>query len=138
MFPSDTRVLVIEDMMSIRTMIKGAVQEIGFSDVLEASNGQEALEILLRERAANKPVGLILSDWRMPKMSGLELLQALRQDSRYQDQFKDVPFIMVTAEGEATKVRDAAASGVSGYIVKPFTGELLAEKLEMVWQRIAR
>jgi len=116
-------VLVVDDFATMRRIVKGVLKDLGFKNIIEADNGVSALKDLKTE-----DVGLILCDWNMPKMNGLELLKTVRSDEK----FKDIPFIMVTAEGQKQNVVEAIKAGVSNYIVKPFTPETLKEKLEKV------
>jgi two-component system chemotaxis response regulator CheY len=118
------KVLVVDDFATMRRIVKGVLKQLGFSDIIEAENGSSALDELKKER-----VGLIVSDWNMPKMTGLELLKAVREDEK----LKSIPFIMVTAEGQKENVLEAVKAGVSNYIVKPFTPETFNEKLQKVF-----
>ena len=95
----------------------------GFNNIVEAENGRKALDELNKNT-----VGLIIADWNMPVMTGIELLRAVRSDA----ELKTIPFIMVTAEGQKDNVIKAAEAGVSNYIVKPFTPETFGEKLQKV------
>lgn len=124
--PIDTsiKVLVVDDFATMRRIVKGVLKQLGFSDIIEAEDGSLALEELMREK-----VGLIVSDWNMPNMTGLDLLKAVRGN----DALKGIPFIMVTAEGQKENVVEAVKSGVSNYIVKPFTPETFNEKLQKVF-----
>lgn len=118
------KVLVVDDFATMRRIVKGVLKQLGFSSIVEAEDGSGALETLKKEK-----VGLIVSDWNMPKMTGLDLLKAVRGD----DELKGIPFIMVTAEGQKDNVVEAVKAGVSNYIVKPFTPETFSEKLEKVF-----
>ncbi|MBW1929104.1 MAG: chemotaxis response regulator CheY [Deltaproteobacteria bacterium] len=118
------KVLVVDDFATMRRIIKGVLKQLGFKDIIEADDGTTALNELKKEK-----VGLIVSDWNMPKMTGLELLKRVRAD----EELKTIPFIMVTAEGQKENVIEAVKAGVSNYIVKPFTPETLSEKLEKVF-----
>ncbi|HDG96728.1 MAG: response regulator [Deltaproteobacteria bacterium] len=118
------KVLVVDDFATMRRIVKGVLKQLGFKDIIEADDGTTALDELKKEK-----IGLIVSDWNMPKMTGLELLKKVRQD----DELKSIPFIMVTAEGQKENVIEAVKAGVSNYIVKPFTPETLSEKLEKVF-----
>lgn len=118
------KVLVVDDFATMRRIVKGVLKQLGFSDIIEAENGSSALDELKKEK-----VGLIVSDWNMPKMTGLDLLKAVRGDER----LKSIPFIMVTAEGQKENVLEAVKAGVSNYIVKPFTPETFNEKLQKVF-----
>ncbi len=118
------RVLVVDDFATMRRIVKGVLKQLGFFEIVEAQDGREALEVLKKEA-----VGLIVSDWNMPNMSGLDLLKAVRDD----DRLRGIPFIMVTAEGMKDNVIEAVKSGVTNYIVKPFTPETFSEKIEGVF-----
>lgn len=120
------KVLVVDDFATMRRLVKGVLKHLGFSNIIEADDGSTALNELKKE-----PIGLIVSDWNMPKMSGLELLKAVRGD----DSLRHLPFIMVTAEGQRENVLEAVKAGVSNYIVKPFTPETFNEKLQKVLSR---
>ena len=117
------KVLVVDDFSTMRKIIKNNLKGMGFNNIVEAENGQKALEELKKES-----VGLIISDWNMPVMSGIELLKAVRGDAG----LKSIPFIMVTAEGQKDNVMEAAKAGVSNYVVKPFTPDTFSEKLQKV------
>lgn len=118
-------VLVVDDFATMRRIIKGALKTIGFNNIFEAEDGNGALNVLKKEN-----IGLVMSDWIMPNMNGLELLKAIRKNEK----FKDIPFIMVTAEGQKKNVMDALESGVNSYIVKPFTPQVLLGKLKKVFK----
>ncbi|HFC98309.1 MAG TPA: response regulator [Thermosulfurimonas dismutans] len=124
--PLDTsmRVLVVDDFATMRKIIKNILTQLGFRNIIEADDGTTAWEILQKE-----PVDLIISDWNMPKMSGLELLKKVRADEK----LKDIPFLMVTAEAQKENIIEAVKYKVSQYIVKPFTPETLKEKLEKIF-----
>ena len=116
-------VLIVDDYKTMLRIIRNLLKQIDFNNVEEASDGSDALAKL---RAGN--FGLVISDWNMAPMTGLELLQEVRQDSR----LKATPFIMITAESKAENVVAAKQAGVSNYIVKPFNAETLKEKIEKV------
>ena len=124
--PMDTsmKVLVVDDFATMRRIVKGVLKQLGFNNIVEAEDGNLAFEELKKEK-----FGLIVSDWNMPNMTGLDLLRAVRGD----DSLKSIPFIMVTAEGQKENVVEAVKSGVSNYIVKPFTPETFSEKLAKVF-----
>lgn len=130
MFDPKIKILVVDDMMTMRKIVTKALKEMGFSDFIEAGDGAKAWEALNQSATA---VSLVISDWNMPNSTGLDLLKRVRGDGR----FKKLPFILLTAEAEATQVSEAIQVGVSGYMVKPFTLELLKEKLEAVHKRHA-
>ncbi len=117
------KVLIVDDYKTMLRIIRNLLKQIDLNDVDEASDGGEALTKL---RAGN--FGLVISDWNMAPMTGLELLQQVRGDTR----LKTTPFIMVTAESKTENVVAAKQAGVSNYIVKPFSAETLREKIEKV------
>jgi two-component system chemotaxis response regulator CheY len=126
MFNFKIKVLVVDDFPTMRRILKNLLKQLGFENIDEAENGEDALRKL-----KNGDYGLVVSDWNMPVMEGLELLKHIRNDP----QLKDIPFLMVTAEAEKEKVIEAIKAGVDNYIVKPFTGEVLKEKLEKIAQK---
>ena len=117
------KVLVVDDFSTMRKIIKNNLKGMGFNNIVEAENGHKALEELKKES-----IGLIISDWNMPVMTGIELLKAVRGDAG----LKSIPFVMVTAEGQKDNVMEAAKAGVSNYVVKPFTPDTFSEKLQKV------
>jgi two-component system chemotaxis response regulator CheY len=116
-------VLIVDDYKTMLRIIRNLLKQIDFHNVEEASDGTDALAKL---RAGN--FGLVISDWNMVPMTGLELLQEVRQDPR----LKTLPFIMITAESKTENVVAAKQAGVSNYIVKPFNAETLRGKIEKV------
>lgn len=126
MFNFKIKVLVVDDFPTMRRIIKNLLKQLGFENIEEAENGEDAYRKL-----KSGDFGLVVSDWNMPVMEGIELLKKLRSDP----QLKDIPFLMVTAEAEKEKVIEAIKAGVDNYIVKPFTGEVLKEKLEKIAQK---
>ena len=115
-----TKILIVDDFSTMRRIIKNILKQCGYTDISEADNGVAGLEVLKTEN-----IGLIISDLNMPQMSGIEFLKAVRSN----DAWKNMPFLMVTAEGKKDQVLEAVKHGVSNYIVKPFTAETLMEKL---------
>jgi two-component system chemotaxis response regulator CheY len=116
-------VLIVDDYKTMLRIIRNLLKQINFNNVEEASDGGEALQKL---RAGQ--FGLVISDWNMEPMTGLQLLHEVRADRR----LKPTPFIMVTAESKAENIVAAKAAGVSNYIVKPFNAETLQSKIEKV------
>lgn len=129
MFDPGTRILVVDDMLTMRKIVIKTCKELGFTDIIEAPDGALGWQALTTAKPA---VGLIISDWNMPNCSGLELLKRVRGDSR----FGKTPFVMVTAEAEQHQIIEAIKAGVSNYVVKPFTPEALKEKLEAVHKKL--
>lgn len=116
-------VLVVDDYKTMVRIISNLLRQIGFNNIDEASDGGEALDMMYA-----KPYGLVISDWNMAPMSGMDLLKRVRADQR----LKDTAFIMVTAESKVENVVAAKAAGVNNYIVKPFNAETLKGKLTSV------
>lgn len=116
-------ILIVDDYKTMLRIIRNLLKQIDFNNVEEATDGSEALSKL-----RSGSFGLVISDWNMSPMTGLQLLQEVRADSR----LKATPFIMVTAESKAENVVVAKQAGVSNYIVKPFNAETLREKIEKV------
>ena len=117
------KVLVVADSVAIRQIIKKNLKELGFSELIEAENGAAGLK-----KAGEEPVDLIVSDWNMPNMTGLEFLKAVRADAS----LKGIAFIMVTSESDKEKIMEAVKAGVNQYIVKPFNAIQLEEKIKAI------
>ena len=119
------KILVVDDMLTMRRIVKNIMKQLGFANVEEAENGQDALTKLRAES-----FGFVISDWNMPVMTGIELLRAIRAD----DSLKAIPVLMVTAEAQKENLIEAIQAGVSNYIVKPFTAEVLQEKMSKIFK----
>ena len=115
--------MVVDDFSSMRHFVGGVLKDLQFHEVIEAENGAEALRLL-----DSKKVDLIVSDWTMPKMTGIELLKQVRGNER----LKRIPFMLVTAEFRRERMFEAFRAEVSDYIVKPFSAALFAEKLARI------
>ncbi|MBM4285731.1 MAG: response regulator [Deltaproteobacteria bacterium] len=122
------KVLVADDFATMRKIIRNILKQIGFEDIVEAEDGNAALQVLKSEK-----VGLVVTDWNMPNLSGIELLEKIRQNP----QTRDLPVLMVTAEGLKENVVIAVKAGVNNYVVKPFTAETLQEKIEAIFKKLA-
>ena len=127
MFSADTTILIVDDMMVMRKLVKQNLINLGLSKFDEASDGQKAWDKLNTQPG----IGLVISDWNMPNCTGIELLKRIRSDAR----FKNLPFILLTAEGEMLQITEAVAAGVDNYIIKPFTLESLKDNLEQVHKK---
>ncbi|MGZ9140338.1 MAG: chemotaxis response regulator CheY, partial [Nitrospira sp.] len=114
------KVLVVDDMVTMRRIVKNILKQLGFGNVDEAENGQEALQKLRADT-----FGFVVSDWNMPVMTGIDMLRAIRGDEK----LKAIPVLMVTAEAQQSNLIEAVQAGVSNYIVKPFTAETMQEKI---------
>lgn len=130
MFDLNINVLVVDDMSSIRKILIRCLNNIGFKNTIEASNGEEALEKI---RAKEPPIGLIISDWNMPILTGIDFLKKVKADP----ETKNLPFIMVTSESDKSQVLEAIRSGVNGYILKPFTPEDILARLTEAHKRFS-
>ncbi|MGC1955698.1 MAG: chemotaxis response regulator CheY [Gammaproteobacteria bacterium] len=126
----DTRIkiLVVDDFSTMRRIIKNLLRDIGFGNISEADDGLTALPVL-----KGGDFDLLITDWNMPGMTGLELLKAIRADPK----LRPLPVLMVTAEAKREQIIEAAQAGVNGYIVKPFTAQTLKEKLDKIFERAA-
>lgn len=120
----DMNVLIVDDYKTMLRIIRNLLNQIGFKNVDEATDGSMALDML-----KNKTYGLVISDWNMEPMTGLDLLKGVRAAN---DQHKAVPFIMITAESKTENVVAAKQAGVNNYIVKPFNAETLRQKISTV------
>ncbi|HTM08452.1 MAG TPA: chemotaxis response regulator CheY [Verrucomicrobiae bacterium] len=118
-------ILVVDDASTMRRIVRGLLRELSLKNIREAENGTDALEELRRKKA-----DLVISDWNMPQMTGIELLRAIRSDTS----LKDVPVLMVTAEAKKENIVEAVQAGVNNYIVKPFSAETLQEKLNKIFK----
>jgi two-component system chemotaxis response regulator CheY len=117
-------VLIVDDFATMRRILKNILRQIGFTNIYEADHGKSALNMLKKQK-----FDLILCDWNMPEMSGLELLNEVRSDN----ELKGIPFVMVTAEAQKNNIVEAVQAGVSNYVVKPFTAETISGKLKKVF-----
>ena len=132
MFPNDTRILVVDDMLTMRKLVKKGLTQIGFTNIVEAPDGDVAWKKVMDMVDMGAPVQLIISDWNMPNMKGIELLKKVRAEAKT----KATPFCLLTAESEKSQVIEAVQAGVNEYIVKPFTKDQLEEKLKNVWAKV--
>ncbi|BBI58904.1 chemotaxis protein CheY [Vreelandella sulfidaeris] len=119
--------LVVDDFPTMRRIVRSLLKELGFTNVDEAEDGQDALNKL---RAGN--FDFVVSDWNMPNLDGLEMLKEIRQD----DALKSLPVLMVTAEAKKENIIAAAQAGANGYVVKPFTAATLEEKLNKIFDKL--
>lgn len=123
----DINILIVEDFSAMRSILKNLLRELGFNYTAEADDGETALPML---KAGN--FDFLITDWSMPGMDGLTLLKTVRADK----ELEDMPVLMVTAEAKREQIIDAAAAGVNGYIVKPFTAATLKEKIENIFRQV--
>jgi len=121
------KILVVDDFATMRKVIRNLLKQVGYENIVEAEDGVIALKTLKSQK-----IDLVVSDWNMPNMTGLELLKAVRSD----EDLKSTPFLMVTAEALQDNVIAAVKAGVSNYIVKPFTAETLNDKITKILEKI--
>jgi len=121
------KILVVDDFGTMRKVIRNLLKQSGYENVTEAEDGVVALNIL-----KTRKVDFVISDWNMPNMTGIELLRSVRADA----ELSKTPFLMVTAESLKENVVEAVKAGVSDYIVKPFTHEVLGEKIDKIMKNV--
>lgn len=129
MADNNLRFLVVDDFATMRRIVRNLLKDLGFHNVEEAEDGQDALHKL--EQSA---FDFVISDWNMPNMDGLQLLTAIRSHPEW----RTMPVLMVTAEAKKENIIAAAQAGASGYVVKPFTAATLEEKLNKIFEKTGR
>ncbi|GKW33056.1 chemotaxis response regulator CheY [Pectobacterium versatile] len=127
MADKELRFLVVDDFSTMRRIVRNLLKELGFNNVEEAEDGADALNKL-----RSSTFDFVISDWNMPNMDGLELLQTIRADGT----LSKLPVLMVTAEAKKENIIAAAQAGASGYVVKPFTAATLEEKLSKIFEKL--
>lgn len=125
--PAKLKFLVVDDFSTMRRIVRNLLKELGYTDAEEAEDGAIALQKL---KAGN--FDFVVTDWNMPNMDGLVLLQNIRTDAN----LKHLPVLMITAEAKKENIIAAAQAGASGYIVKPFTAAVLSEKLAKIFEKL--
>lgn len=123
---SHLKFLVVDDMSTMRRIVRAILKESGYDNIEEAEDGVDALK-KLRSESFN----FVVSDWNMPNMDGLQMLKEIRAD----ENLKHLPVLLVTAEAKKENIVQAAKAGADGYIVKPFTANTLAEKMEKIFDK---
>jgi len=123
MTDSSLNILVVDDFATMRRIVRKALKQLGYNHIFEADDGTSALQVLKKEK-----IHFIIADWNMPQMPGIELLKTVRST----EEWKSLPFLMITAEGQRQYVLEAVKHKVSNYIVKPFTAEVLREKINKI------
>ncbi|MDZ4661530.1 MAG: response regulator [Pseudomonadota bacterium] len=132
MFSANIKVLVVDDMETMRAMLNNYLTDMGFKKIVMANDGVNAIENLKTADKTGNPFQLIICDWDMPNMNGIEFLKICQGDEK----FKNIPVIFVTVEGNQKNILEAITHGVADYIVKPYTQSLLQSKLQRVLNRI--
>lgn len=132
MFKKETKILIVDDMNMFRQMVRQALTALEFKDLSEANDGSTAFATLSEAVQNKKPFQLIVSDWNMPKVKGIELLRKVRAE----EWGKKIPFIMLTAEAEKQNIVEAMQAGVDNYIIKPFTIDQMKGKLIQTYDKL--
>lgn len=127
MVEKNIKILVVDDFATMRKVVRNLLKQVGYDEIIEAEDGVMALKALKSQK-----IDFIISDWNMPNMTGYELLKAVRDDA----ELAKTPFLMVTAEALQDNVVAAVKAGVSDYIVKPFTAEVLNEKIVKIIENL--
>jgi len=117
----NAKILIVDDMQTMRRLLKSALNDLGYANVVDAEGGTTALSLL-----ESGDYSLVITDWNMPDMEGIDVLKAVRAN----DKLKHIPVLMVTAEAKKEQILEAAEAGVNGYVVKPFQPAQLKEKLD--------
>jgi two-component system chemotaxis response regulator CheY len=120
---------VVDDFLTMRRIVRNLLKQLGYENIAEAEDGDQAYVKL-----KSGGFGFVVSDWNMPNLDGLGLIRKVRSDP----ELKELPFLMVTAEAEKEKVIEAIRAGVSNYVVKPFTAEILKEKIEKIFAKAGK
>ena len=136
MFPPTTKVLVVDDMRPMRKLVIGALAASKLVTVVEAENGPDAFAQVEKAHKEGAPFQLIVSDWNMPVMTGIQFLKAVRAHA--DANVKKTPFLMVTAEAEQKNIIEAVQAGVSNYIIKPFSPAQILEKLTAIHAKVSK
>jgi two-component system chemotaxis response regulator CheY len=131
MFPLETRILVVDDMPSIRDLVKNTLKAMGYKHFQEAADGEEAWKTLEKLNGGDQSIQLVISDWNMPKLKGLDLLKQVRATAHW----TNLPFVLLTSESERDQVTEAVLAGVSQYIVKPFSQKIFEDKLKAAYTK---
>jgi len=123
----DMKILIVDDFSTMRRIIKNLLRDLGFTNTHEADDGSTALPML-----KSGDFDFLVTDWNMPGMTGIELLKECRADGK----LSSLPILMVTAEAKRDQIIEAAQAGVNGYVVKPFTAQVLKEKIDKIFERV--
>jgi len=123
----DINILVVDDFSTMRKIIKNLLRELGFTNISEADDGTTALPMLKKYE-----FDFLVTDWIMPHMQGIDLVKEIRKDPN----LSSLPVLMVTAEAKREHIVEAAKAGVNGYVVKPFTTQILKKKIDMIFDRL--
>lgn len=121
------RILVVDDMPAVRMIVRGMLEEIGFRQIFEAESAESAWsQLTVAASQKSQKFGLVISDWMMQGMSGIDLLRLVRNSP----ELRDLPFLIITSQGEQDRMAEATQAGATDFVVKPFDGSQLSEKVE--------
>ena len=126
---NDAKILVIDDMSTMRKIVRNMLNKMGYNNIEEVEDGEPAWKMINEASESGHSFDFIVSDWNMPGMTGLDLLKNIRSSEK----FKKLPFLMVTAEAEQANVVIAVKAGVSNFVVKPFSIQTLKEKIDKIF-----
>lgn len=121
------KILIVDDFSTMRRIIKNLLRDLGYTNTHEADDGTSALPML-----KGGDFDFLVTDWNMPGMTGIDLLKEIRADAK----LASLPTLMVTAEAKRDQIIEAAQAGVNGYVVKPFTAQVLKEKIDKIFERV--
>ncbi|MBL6990167.1 MAG: response regulator [Bacteriovoracaceae bacterium] len=127
---TDMKILVVDDVATMRKIIKTMLTKIGYTNLSDANDGIAAWTKLEQAHLEKQPYEFVIADWNMPNLSGLDFLKKLRADSNY----KSLPFLMITASAEQDNIVAAVRAGVSNFVVKPFSAQVLQEKIDKIFK----
>jgi two-component system chemotaxis response regulator CheY len=133
-FPAETRFLMVDDVDSMRSIVRAMIRDLGYYSIMEAHDATKALSVMQGAHDLGRPIEVVLSDWEMPGMSGLEFLETLRASAAY----AHVPFIMITGADQRESIEAALRQGVSGYLVKLFNQDQLEAQLRAAYIKTRR
>ncbi|MFZ4714486.1 MAG: response regulator [Bacteriovoracaceae bacterium] len=131
MLKANMKILLVDDVSTMRKMIKGHLQQMGFTNVSEAEDGEPAWKLIQEGIEKKQPYEFIISDWDMPGLNGLELVKNIRSF----EPTKKLPFLMITADADQTTVVTAVKAGVNNFIIKPFSVATLKEKIDKIFNK---
>jgi two-component system chemotaxis response regulator CheY len=130
----NTRVLIVDDFDTLRLLLRNGIEKFGLEDIEEAVNGKQAWEMLQEAKNASAPFEIVFSDWSMPEMTGIQLIEAMKASV----DFKNIPFVMVTSETDMASIELALKTGITDFIPKPYTPESLQLKLTSIFNRLGK
>ena len=134
MFPPTTKILVVEDMLPIREIVTSFLRNLGFQNITEADHVNEALKHLTTATDKQEPFQLIISDWKMPGMTGMDLLNSVRR----KPEWTNIPFVFLTSESRQDQILRAVQAGANNYILKPLIEDTLRDKLRRTWDQLKK